>query len=156
MASSVEDLRDEAWRSRRFQLPDIRESTSAAATGKVDGGYVVQRNIAQARPKILVRRHTHSEFRRGSDAESCGDRNELRKRISLHLLHDLASMRLDGDLADAETIAHLFVQQAGDHQLHDLAFALRERSVAVAKGLNLRLVSEGHPAPLDRFADRVQ
>jgi len=40
-----------------------------------------------------------------------------------HFVHDLASVGRHGDLADAELVTDLFVQQASDHQRHNLIFA---------------------------------
>jgi hypothetical protein len=63
------------------------------------------------------------QFRRRPQAEARGHCHQVRKRVGLHLAHDLTSVRLDGDLADAEFAADLFVQQAGNDQCHHLAFA---------------------------------
>ena len=59
-------------------------------------------------------------------AEARGHRHQVGKRVGLHLAHHLTSVRLDGDLADAELAADLLVQQTGDDQRHHLAFARRE------------------------------
>ena len=48
----------------------------------------------------------------GRALEAHGHRHQVRKRRGLHLAHDLTSVRLDGDLADAELASDLFVQQA--------------------------------------------
>ena len=45
-------------------------------------------------------------------AQPCGHGDQVGERLGLHLAHDLASVRLDGDLADAEFAADLLVQQA--------------------------------------------
>jgi hypothetical protein len=66
-----------------------------------------------------------SGFRRGF-GEFVRHFHQIGERISPHLLHDLASMSLDGDLADSQLAAHLLVQKAVNDQFHDLLFALRE------------------------------
>src|SRR2546427_189183 len=53
-------------------------------------------------------------LRRNPQAEARGHCHQVRKRVGLHLAHDLTSVRLDGDLADAEFAADLFVQQPGN------------------------------------------
>ena len=62
----------------------------------------------------------------GPQPEARGHRHQVRKRVGLHLAHDLASVRLHGDLADAEFATDLFVQQPGNDQCHDLAFTRRQ------------------------------
>src|SRR2546427_9418221 len=44
----------------------------------------------------------------------------------------LAAVGFYRDFADAELATHLLVQPAGDHQVHDLAFATREGRVTVS------------------------
>jgi hypothetical protein len=65
----------------------------------------------------------HVSVRRsGSHSETRGHCHQVRKRVGLHLAHDLASVRLHRDLTDAEFAADLFVQQPRNDQCHDLAF----------------------------------
>ena len=61
-----------------------------------------------------------------SQPEPSAHCDEVRERRRLHLLHDPAAVGLDGDLGDAEIVGDLFVQTAGNHETHDLAFASRE------------------------------
>jgi len=64
-----------------------------------------------------------SVFWRGAQSEPRGHRHQIRKRAGLHLTHHLPSVRLHGNQADAEFGTHLFVQLAGNDELHHLAFA---------------------------------
>jgi hypothetical protein len=52
--------------------------------------------------------------------------HEMGEGMRLHLLHNLPAVGLHCDFADAQLGASLFVQQAGDHQCHDLSFSQRE------------------------------
>ena len=70
----------------------------------------------------LEERRLVSVRRSGSQSETRGHCHQVRKRVGLHLAHDLASVRLNGDLTDAEFAADLFVQQPRNDQCHDLAF----------------------------------
>ena len=56
-----------------------------------------------------------SVFRRRLKAQMGGHRHQVRQRLGLHLAHDLTSVGLHGDLADAEFATDLFVQQPGNH-----------------------------------------
>jgi hypothetical protein len=49
--------------------------------------------------------------------------HEVGERAGAHLSHHLASVRLHGNLADAELEADLFIQPTADHQRHDLPLA---------------------------------
>src|ERR1700683_3300601 len=64
------------------------------------------------------------------------------KRIGLHLWHPLASVCLHRYLANAELATNLFIQQARNHQRHNLPFALRKRLVTVAEHPHLGFVTE--------------
>jgi hypothetical protein len=64
--------------------------------------------------------------------DSCSHCHETGKRLGPHFSHDLTSMRLHRDLADPELAADLLVQQTGDHQSHDLSFAVTEGPVKVS------------------------
>src|SRR5882672_1483393 len=65
------------------------------------------------------------------DVQLPGHSNEIGERVRRHLLHDPASMDLECDLADTERRRRLFVQKSADDQWEHLAFARRERSVAL-------------------------
>ena len=52
--------------------------------------------------------------------------HQVRERLGLHFLHDLAPVRFHRDLADVEFSADLFVQHARHHQRHDLPFTSRQ------------------------------
>src|SRR5688500_9443387 len=58
--------------------------------------------------------------------EPRGHRHEIRKRVGLHLAHDLPSVCFHRDLTDAEFSADLLIQQTGDDERHHLSFARRE------------------------------
>jgi signal transduction histidine kinase len=60
------------------------------------------------------------------DLQRSSHSHQLGKRAGAHLLHDLATMNLDGDLADAELGRGLLVEQPGDDQRQDLALAGRQ------------------------------
>jgi len=92
-----------------------------------------------------------SAFRRRCEAESRGHSYQVGQRIRLHLFHNLTSVCLHRDLADAELATDLFIQQAGDHQCHDLPFARGERRVTVAKRLYLRLATKCSVAALELY-----
>ena len=74
------------------------------------------------------------------EAESRGDIHQVGERLGLHLSHHLASVCLHRDLADAEFATDLFIQQARDHQRHDLPFAAAEQCVTFPKRAYLGLV----------------
>jgi len=48
--------------------------------------------------------------------EYCRHSHEVRQRSSAHLLHDLAAVNLDSDLADLELGRRLFVEETADDQ----------------------------------------
>ena len=58
--------------------------------------------------------------------ERPGHSHQLGKRSGTHLLHDLAAMNLDRDLADAQLGRGLFVEKAAHDQRQDLALARRQ------------------------------
>src|SRR5690348_7784549 len=88
--------------------------------------------------------------------ECRGHSYEVRDRIDLHLPHDAGSVGLYRVLADTELRGDLFVQQAGDDQLHDLSFARRERRVTISKGTQFGFVSKCRAAALDGLTDGAQ
>ena len=57
---------------------------------------------------------------RGQDTRPFGHANELRQRPGFHLLHDPATMDLDGLFADVEFPGDHLVEPTGDHVRHDL------------------------------------
>jgi hypothetical protein len=63
---------------------------------------------------MRVTRRRPSVGRRRPQPEACRHRHKVRKRVGLHLAHDLASVCLHGDLADAEFSADLLIQQTRD------------------------------------------
>src|SRR3954471_18293649 len=88
--------------------------------------------------------------------ESRGHADQRGQRVRLHLAHDLASMRLHGDLADAEFSRNLLIQQPQYHKRHDLTFARGEAGVRGLQYPHLRGPTEGHTTPLDASTDCVQ
>src|SRR5262245_17311212 len=67
----------------------------------------------------------------------------------------MPAMRLDRDLADAELVGYLLVEQATDDQRHDLPLAPAERCVAVSQQAYLRIAGERRPAAVERLPDRA-
>jgi hypothetical protein len=68
-----------------------------------------------------------SGSRRACEAEPSRHHHEIGGRVGLHLLHDLATVRLNRDLADAEFAPDLVLEQtAGVHQIYDLFFSMRQ------------------------------
>jgi hypothetical protein len=71
-------------------------------------------------------------------------------------LHYLASVRLHRDLTDADFSTDLLIQQAGDHQVHDLPFPTRKGRVAVPQRAHLRLVIKGCTTAFQGLPDGAQ
>src|SRR5881396_2323219 len=94
--------------------------------------------------------------RRTTEAEPRGHFHQVGERIGLHLLHHLAAVGFYRDFADAELATDLLVQPAGDHQVHDLPFAMGEGRVTLSDCPYLRLAIQGSPAALDGLADGAQ
>src|SRR5256886_9334499 len=94
--------------------------------------------------------------RRTTETEPRGHFHQVGERIGLHLLHHLAAVGFYRDFADAELATHLLVQPAGDHQVHDLAFATREGRVTVSYCPYLRLAIQCSATALDGLADGPQ
>ena len=67
--------------------------------------------------------------------------------------HDPPSMRFDCDLADAELISNLFVQETRHHQRENLALTVAERGEASLESPRLGLLLENGAASLERVAD---
>ena len=77
--------------------------------------------------KSRKQRDKASRSRRACEAELSRHHHEIGGRVGLHLLHDLATVRLNRDLADAEFSTDLVLEQtAGVHQIHDLFFSMRQ------------------------------
>src|ERR1700733_10506 len=89
-------------------------------------------------------------------AELRGHLNQIGDGIGLHLFHDLASVRLHGNLADAQFAADLLVWPAGGYQCHHLAFATGERRVAALESLHFHLTAECDAAAFDGSPDSGQ
>src|SRR5215510_778458 len=92
-------------------------------------------------------------MRHSLQPEPPGHYDQVRKRVGLHLAHDLTSMRLHGDLADPELAGDLFVQQPRDDQCHDLAFTRRQRRIAVPQRSHIGVETEA--ARLRSMAPRI-
>lgn len=71
-------------------------------------------------------------------------------------MHYLASVRLHRDLTDADFSTDLLIQQAGDHQVHDLPFPTRKGRVAVPQRAHLRLVIKGCTTAFQGLPDGAQ
>src|SRR5262249_26336951 len=74
---------------------------------------------------------------RGQHPKALGDRNGLRERSDLELLHHGMAMGLDGALGHPELERHLFVEPSPREQQKDLSFARRERGHERAKIVEL-------------------
>src|SRR5437660_8021021 len=83
------------------------------------------------------------------DTEPCGHPYQIGERGSLHLPHHLPSVRLDGDLADAELGADLLVQQPGNYKRHHFALARAQGQVAFPQRPCLCLVAKRSAAAID-------
>src|SRR5262245_16569653 len=99
------------------------------------------------------RRGETSALRRWLQPQAGGHGHEVGQGVGLHLEHHLAAVRLDGDLTDAELAGDLFVQPPGNDECHDLAFAWRERLVAVPHFTRLRVASQGRETARERIAN---
>src|SRR5262245_39743613 len=71
------------------------------------------------------------------------DTVELCDGTCAHLLHHVAPMELDGDLADPEIESDLLVHRAGDHKMQHLPFAHGECFI---KGKALRRYAGNRPS----------
>src|SRR5262249_23002211 len=69
----------------------------------------------------------------GRDAQFIGHADQVRYRLGAHLLHDLTTMHLYGDFADAEFGGDLFVEEARDHQPHHLTLTRSELFMPLAQ-----------------------
>jgi hypothetical protein len=58
--------------------------------------------------------------------KSSGHPDQLGEGISVHFAHHVATVCLDGDLADSQLAADLFVQSAGYDVRHYLSLATAE------------------------------
>src|SRR5262249_44825494 len=70
--------------------------------------------------------------------------------------HDVAAVRLDGNLADAELETDLLVEEACNHQRHDFLLARAERCMPLAQHLQLHCVMDRKAAALDRITYGIQ
>src|SRR4029077_1959474 len=90
------------------------------------------------------------------ELEPRGHRDEARKRIRLHLAHQLTTVGFHGDLADSELRSDLLVQQSRDDQGHHFAFAGGQRFIASPQDANLCLLTQHGSAVLDALLNRRQ
>jgi hypothetical protein len=65
-------------------------------------------------------------MRTDRQSKSSGHPDQVGEGISVHLAHHLTTVRLDGDLADSQVAADLFVQSAGYDARHYLSLATAE------------------------------
>src|SRR5262245_25146917 len=63
-----------------------------------------------------------------------GDPYQVGERRGLHLLHDVATVNLQRDLADAQLRGRLLVEQSADHERKHLAFPGREARETLSQG----------------------
>ena len=77
--------------------------------------------------------------------ESAGYSHQLGKRSGLHLLHDLAALNLERDLADAELGRSLLVEKTAHDQRQHLPLAGRQGRKALLQPGHLRSFPPGIP-----------
>src|ERR1700730_4428742 len=68
----------------------------------------------------------------------------------------MAAMDLHSDLADPELKSYLLVEQARDHQAHDLALALAQSLVAFSQLGNPALLLSRRTVAVQSLMDRIQ
>src|SRR6185437_3711123 len=93
----------ESWRPRSDETICVRDGDESRTGGEPVAGA--------------------SGVRRTCEAESRGHCYQVGERVGFHLSHHTSAVCLDSDLANAELATDLLMQQAGDHQHHDLPFA---------------------------------
>src|SRR5262245_59295177 len=81
---------------------------------------------------------------RAQRRERLGHPNEVRHRTRAHLLHDPATMHLDGVLGDPQLAADLFVQTTDNDEIEDLALARGQRAEPSSE--------VGHTSPVAMFS----
>ena len=90
-----------------------------------------------------------SPFRTSGSLDRCargqflGHLHQLGEGFGLHFFHDFAAVGFDGDFTDAQFRANLFVQQAGDDQVHDFALAGSDGRQAAAGVAESRFAGRG-------------
>src|SRR5437899_1275178 len=92
----------------------------------------------------------------GWNVERRGQPDQICERIGVQLPHHLTSVCFHSDLADAEFGCHLFVQQTGNDQSHDLSLADTECQVTFAKSLSFCFLMTRRLTALDGLPDGIQ
>jgi len=103
---------------------------SRVALGLVWAQYGIQEPLLDSAPAAAPRPLSVmpvSSRVRAPNSEPFRHSHQFRQRPSSHLLHHPPPMDLDGDLARAELGSDLLVEKPGDHALHHLSLARRQR-----------------------------
>src|SRR5262249_15766337 len=135
-------------------------SVTVTASGAACGGDCEPADTAR-RPRVPAgardrKRATPFTRRLVRTVQLRGHPHQVGQRAGLHLPHDVAALDLHGDLARSQLGGDLLVQQARDDEGHHLAFARRQRQVALAQRPQRgRATAEG-PMAIDRLPDAVQ
>jgi hypothetical protein len=97
----------------------------------VPGMQPATRAISRRSGKVLARAalsllKTSAGLSAGN-AEGIGDSHQIGERLRPDLFHDVVTVDLHGDLAQADLRGNLLVHEADRHQCHDLLLARAER-----------------------------
>ena len=84
------------------------------------------------------------------DLQFLGNPHEVGERRCPHLLHDLAAVHFNGDLADTEFRGGLFVQEAADDERQHVALAPCKSRQAMMQLGQFRPRRSLHAVPIDR------
>ena len=107
-----------------YPLPTVKQSHTGligfdnSAFPKSGGRYSDNRVLVHVpagfdvrKPGVIV---VSGQVNRGTGRAKLGRHpDQVGEGVRFHFLHDLSSMRFNGNLADAEFAANLFIQQAG-------------------------------------------
>jgi MOSC domain-containing protein YiiM len=76
--------------------------------------------------RLKVARIDRETVRGDHRAQFFGHPHQIGEGVGLHLSHDFSPVSFDRDLANTQLGANLLIEQAGNYQAHDLAFARRK------------------------------
>src|SRR5438105_12334259 len=147
------------------RLVGLRFALDLGSGGDCRGGHGIPCRLFECSARVkghhgrgytMVSINTEASERSTTETEPRGHFHELGERVGHHLLHHLASVGFYRDFTDAELATDLLVQPAGDHQVHDLAFATGEGRVTVSYCPYLRLAIQCSAAALDGLVDGAQ
>src|SRR5437867_10070024 len=92
----------------------------------------------------------------GLDTDPLGHAHQVRHRLDLHLVHDPATVNLDGLLRGPEVEGDLLVQQAGHNQFEHLPLAARQRIEAALDDEPFGALRAGLASARQRASDGAQ